>query len=366
MGLLCFLTGSRASSRGSKVAPQGHSATRTPHWTASTGSLHDGLRFLGRAFGDGIDDGGHHRSGERRPFCSGAFTDHLKREDKTASLEVELPETGALVSLICVADGHGGAQTSSWIAEHVLGLIAARAGDASSDALQRACVAAFAQASTSVKALTDGAGSLNLGGSTLTVLILNHKLREVTCANVGDSEALLVHAEGYENLSTSHRLDHNDDERQRVRACGFKIARAADPDGNPGGPLRAWPGGLAVTRGIGDGDCAYVTPTPALRTVLAPPSGGVLVICSDGVWDCLSTKHVARMMIKPSNLWDSPQHAARAIVKRAVRQGGLFDDVSAVTLFIDAADPRNHAHGLQPLSGSQERQGKLSSEDSLL
>ena len=282
---------------------------------------------------------------KRRPRYAGEYTEHLKHEDATASLEVELPQTGTLLSLVCVADGHGGVETSRWLSDNVLELIAAKAGDASREALQSACITAFAEADAAVKALETGevsqGGTIIRCGSTLTVVIVNHQRREVTCANVGDSEAVLVRSDGYEALSTSHRLDHNTDECERVVAQGHRIARAMDPDGMPGGPQRAWPGGLAVTRGIGDSDCAYVTCEPEVKTVQAPPHGCVVVVGSDGVWDAVQLPVVYRLMSSSSYQWTSPRQAARAVVRRAIKQSGLYDDVSAVTLFIDSADPRS-------------------------
>ena len=318
MGLLAWLTSCRA--KGAHVAP--HLAGR-----------------------DGTEDGTYHAT--RRPRCSGEHTEHLKHEDTTASLEVELPHTGAILSLICVADGHGGPEASSWLRDHVLPLITSRAGDGSSDALQRACVAAFKEADAAAKALAADCAAVDMFssgecGSTLTVVILNHKTREVTCANVGDSEALLVHRDGHEALCTSHRLDDNEDECARVKELGHKLAQAADSEGRPGGPMRAWPGGLAVTRGIGDGDCPYSICLPALKTVQVPASGGVLVVCSDGVWDSLPLTVIADFMRNPPHQWASPRQAARSIAKRARAKSGLFDDISAVTLFFDSADPREH------------------------
>jgi hypothetical protein len=76
---------------------------------------------------------------------------------------------------------------------------------------------------------------------------------------------------------------------------GTKIGRAMAATGEAGGPLRAWPGGLAVCRTIGDADCPAATPVPALRTITLDPSqwgeagGAALVICSDGVWDAWSS-----------------------------------------------------------------------------
>ena len=66
--------------------------------------------------------------------------------------------------------------------------------------------------------------------------------------------------------------------------------------GEPGGPLRAWPGGLAVCRTIGDADCAAAcSAVPALRTFtldLSQSLGAALVLASDGVWDSLTHEKV--------------------------------------------------------------------------
>ena len=181
---------------------------------------------------------------------AGEYTEHLKHEDATASLEVELPQTGTLLSLVCVADGHGGVETSRWLSDNVLELIAAKAGDASREALQSACITAFAEADAAVKALETGevsqGGTIIRCGSTLTVVIVNHQRREVTCANVGDSEAVLVRSDGCEALSTSHRLDHNPTNASawwhkvtaslvRWTPMVCQVARSA-----------RWPGGLAA------------------------------------------------------------------------------------------------------------------------
>ena len=71
-------------------------------------------------------------------------------------------------------------------------------------------------------------------------------------------------------------IDNNADERDRITALGGEIAQAADLAGNPGGPLRAWPGGVAVARTIGDSDCStkegvlLVSHIPAFWTVDMP------------------------------------------------------------------------------------------------
>ena len=93
------------------------------------------------------------------------------------------------------------------------------------------------------------------------------------------------------SLSESDRLDDNADERMRALAAGARIGRAVSSEGAPIGPLRAWPGGVACTRSIGDSDCgSYIDPTPHVVTRPFPAHGGAVVLASDGVWDALPQK----------------------------------------------------------------------------
>lgn len=74
---------------------------------------------------------------------------------------------------------------------------------------------------------------------------------EVFVANVGDSLAYLDTGSECIRVSANHRIDDSLSERNRIKSAGGSIARAAV--NNVGvGPLRAWPGGLAMGRTIGD------------------------------------------------------------------------------------------------------------------
>ena len=67
------------------------------------------------------------------------------------------------------------------------------------------------------------------------------------------------------------------------------------PDGQPYGPLRAWPGGLAIARCLGDADClSIVSPQPATRTHPFSSQSSILIVASDGVWDMATTVTVSR------------------------------------------------------------------------
>ena len=77
---------------------------------------------------------------------------------------------------------------------------------------------------------------------------------------------------------------------------GARIERARTARAKSG-PRRAWPGGLAVARTLGDSDAgSYVLPQPALQAVTLPIGGAAVVICSDGVWDAVGVGDAAHML----------------------------------------------------------------------
>lgn len=253
---------------------------------------------------------------------SATYTEHLKHEDFSATHEASKGKER--LSFILVADGHGGSQTASYLQRSLLCRVEELAADGSAKALHDACVTAFAEAHEAVKLIDISdttqpwyrykahdpqiAGARNLSGATLTVVIFNHMRRELTCANVGDSQAALVHESGFKELTVSHRLADNIQEQARLEESGVKLGRALDSEGWPGGPLRAWPGGLAVTRGIGDADCeGIVSCVPSVVTFAAPEGGGVVVAASDGVWDSLRITEAVKLV------QSSKVHACRAL-----------------------------------------------------
>lgn len=69
-------------------------------------------------------------------------------------------------------------------------------------------------------------------------------------------------------VSANHRLDDNEAEQQRILAQGGELAPVHYEDEGYVGALRVWPGGLAMSRTIGDlraGD--LVTAVPDVKRV---------------------------------------------------------------------------------------------------
>ncbi|KAG5595172.1 hypothetical protein H5410_036404 [Solanum commersonii] len=126
-------------------------------------------------------------------------------------------------------------------------------------------------------------------GTTVTFVIIEGWV--VTVASVGDSLCVLESAEGgIYHLSADHRLECNEEE-ERITTSGGEVGRLNTGGGTQIGPLRCWPGGLCLSRSIGDMDVGeFIVLIPYVKQVKLSSAGGRLVIASDGVWDALSAE----------------------------------------------------------------------------
>lgn len=103
-------------------------------------------------------------------------------------------------------------------------------------------------------------------------------------------------------MQVAHRVNDNEAEKLRLQRAGAHVAALASdlkgpaPPGSLGhGPLRVWPGGVCVSRSIGDHDVGpEILATPHIRQILVPLRGCRLIIASDGVWDAISKRTVVQ------------------------------------------------------------------------
>ena len=174
----------------------------------------------------------------------------IKGEDERSAFLLD-----ATTLVITVVDGHGGANAARLCKRLLEGMLTADTADTAS--LERCDWAVRLERAFA----TLHAECLRLpccSGAALTVCVVDTATGRVTCANVGDAGALLVSPTSHLWLSTSHRLQDNAQERERLRAHVGTL--------HTGGPPRLYPGGLACGRSIGDADCPYVTCAPAVAT----------------------------------------------------------------------------------------------------
>ena len=178
-------------------------------------------------------------------------------------------------------------------------------------------------------------------GATATVVVVHGRC--VTTASVGDSLAVLDlgvttgAAAPAARLSPEHRLDTSAAERERIVAAGGEVRATAFEDGQPVGPLRVWPGGLAVSRTVGDrdGKKGGVVSEPEVSRVVVPDEqpGFRITLASDGLWDAVTVKQAAQCAGRLATA-----AAAAALCKRAQKQKDNRDDITV--LVVDAlADP---------------------------
>ncbi|PKU68102.1 putative protein phosphatase 2C 12 [Dendrobium catenatum] len=245
-----------------------------------------------------------------------------------------VPGNGATTfSVFALFDGHNGLAAAIYAKENLLNniLCAIPSGltrDEWLAALPRALVAGF------VKTDKDFQDKAEPSGTTVTFVIIDGWA--VTVASVGDSRCILESADGsLYLLSADHRLDENKEEVERVTASGGEVGRLYLACGAEIGPLRCWPGGLCLSRSIGDVDVGeFIIPIPHVKQVKLSNAGGRLIISSDGVWDVLTFESALNCSRgHPADI------AANKIVTEAVLVKGLRDDTTCIV--VDLLPPEN-------------------------
>jgi serine/threonine protein phosphatase PrpC len=136
----------------------------------------------------------------------------------------------------------------------------------------------------------------------------------VTLGWAGDSRAYWVGAEGVRLLTTDHSW------AQEQVASGAMTVAAAELD----------PRAHAITRWLGDD-----APDPADTTTWAPDGPGVLVLCTDGLWNVLEDPaELVRLLEAADDR--APLVRARRLASTALGRGGPDN----VTVAVVAIEPR--------------------------
>uniref|UniRef100_A0A1D1XWM4 protein-serine/threonine phosphatase n=1 Tax=Anthurium amnicola TaxID=1678845 RepID=A0A1D1XWM4_9ARAE len=280
------------------------------------------LRKNGKAAGEPVVTCGHAGLAKR-----GEDYFLIKRDCQRA-----LGGSPSTFSVFAVFDGHNGASAAVFTKEHLLDHVVSAIPQGLRreewlQALPQALVAGFVK--TDIEFQRRGEAS----GTTVTLVVVDGWT--VTVASVGDSRCILDSQGGVVSLLTvDHRLEENVEERERVTASGGEVGRLNLCGGQEVGPLRCWPGGLCLSRSIGDTDVGeFIVPIPHVKQVKLSSAGGRLIIASDGIWDALSSEMAAKSCRGlPAEL------AAKLVVKEALRTTGLKDDTTCVVVDIIPSD----------------------------
>eukprot|EP00906_Rhabdomonas_costata_P017300 RCo024960 len=190
------------------------------------------------------------------------------------------------VVLLGLFDGHAGAKASEYCKTHTLELAARHIGPrASPSECKEAIRVALLDTEARFLELARARG-LEDGTTAVLACIADGWIH---VAHVGDSRAVIV-KEGRSTASvlTKDHKASDPSEAARVRQAGGWVARDQGCD-------RVYPGGLAVSRAIGDLPAKEPIPavsgTPEVKSFHITPEMKFLVLACDGVWDVVSPEH---------------------------------------------------------------------------
>ena len=117
-------------------------------------------------------------------------------------------------------------------------------------------------------------------------------------------------------LTQEHRAETNAAEVARIEGSGTGATIRRHKIGiMEVGPLRVWPGGLALTRTIGDHDVgpAVIAEPDFSHAFVSAETGGRVVMASDGYWDVVTRAKLSRDVKEAA-----PDVAARKLVEVAL------------------------------------------------
>ena len=177
-----------------------------------------------------------------------------------------------------------------------------------------------------------------------TAVIVHVSKEKITCANCGDSRAILIC--GKDNGCSIIKLsrDHKPNllaEKKRIIAAGGRVDRIYGM-----GPYRVWfkdgdyPG-LAMSRSIGD-TLAHKIGVSDLPEIMEFNINSVkplaIVVASDGVWEFMNNEQVKNLVIKYRNSQDCFACSKEIVEKaRQIWKGTTYaiDDITCVVAFFN-------------------------------
>eukprot|EP00942_MAST-04A_sp_MAST-4A-sp1_P006962 g6962.t1 len=228
-------------------------------------------------------------------------------------------------TMYAVFDGHGGSNASEFCTEAVYRNIV------TSGLLEKSTKRALRTAllHTDDEYLRLANRNNKDDGTTAIVVYVNG--RDITCANVGDSRAILVLRNGGAiPLSIDHKPNRKD-ERERIEALGGSVSLW--------GVWRV-EGCLAVSRAIGDRMLKdYVSAEPEILERTITKDDAFIIIATDGLWDVLSNQTVAQISCTVAKRSErGVQEVAEALAQDAYAKGST-DNISVIVL--DLREPPN-------------------------
>jgi serine/threonine protein phosphatase PrpC len=243
---------------------------------------------------------------------------HLRNEDAVALGSQQTPGGLAVVAVVCdgVSSSPRPDEASQAAARASLPVLLEAVRDSAD--LAEACVAAVAAARASVA----GLGEPENERSATTFLSAVAARDQVTLCWLGDSRAYWLAPAESESEAESAQLTRDDSVAEGMVEAGLATEDAA----------MALPHAHVLTRWL-DAEAADLDGDPARAPHVerfTPPGPGVLLLCSDGLWNYRPDAAELARLALPRALTD-PLGAANDMVRFAVEAGGA-DNITAVLI----------------------------------
>eukprot|EP00978_Attheya_sp_CCMP212_P003185 scaffold6581_cov57-Attheya_sp.AAC.13 len=234
------------------------------HWSDKGGRGYMEDRYV-------IEDMGNVQLSDNDVF----FHSDLKSNDRGNSGPPSLE-----VTWFGVYDGHGGERASQYCADWMCSFVR--------NQMSFPFDIGYAM-KTAYHSLDDSFVGTGLPDGTTAVSVAVLGRQKVICANAGDSRAIIIREDGsIARLSRDHKPGVPDETR-RITELGGRVVYW--------GRWRV-EGLLAVSRAIGDASLKpYVTADPEICEYDIRPNDRFVVLASDGIWDVLDNKTVARIVL---------------------------------------------------------------------
>ena len=261
-------------------------------------------------------------------------------------------------SYFALFDGHAGSHCANFLRDKLHYFLTVGSGFEidKAEALKKAIAQAEEEFTKNARKLAKPDKS----GSCALVALFNNS--QCYICNVGDSRAVTSRSGGLEIKSVTR--DHKPEmewEKERILQAGGNIFRKQvqiqSKNSNEGskpeivthyGPYRVQPGGLSVSRTIGDipskdvdlgGNPGCVVATPDIFTLSIGVDDDFLVLGCDGVFDCLSNEEVINSVWKViaeqvhrCTMKDLARHAAEYVIKKSF-DAKSTDNITVIVIF---------------------------------
>ncbi len=232
---------------------------------------------------------------------------HLRNEDAMAL--GRRPENGAATTLAAVVCDGVSTVRRPELASHTAATVALDALLAADGSGEPGMVSAVAAAAAAVARLAPGVS--DAPSCTLVAALVDTATGAITVGWVGDSRAYWLTENGDARLLTA---DHS---------WAAEMVRAGIVD--PGTAMRD-PRAHAITRWLGGGSA----PEPGVAT-LSPTAPGVLLLCTDGLWNYEPEAPDLAALALPVATRDGARAAASALTAHALDAGGR-DNITVVCI----------------------------------